>query len=313
MTALPIPFPGALVLFSTSPEPAPRALLSRLIERRSRPGDDPVRLVLLQTPLASPDPAQVAIVNRQFSGHGVPIETQDGGLQTRHDAADPAVIARIDRADLVLVTGGNPERMAAAVKDTPAEDALRRVVLRGGIVGGGSAGAMIWSRALPAGAASAPSGIEPLLGWLPGLVVAPHFGLYPIAPWRALFPDATILGLPDGARRVRSGGMRADRQPRGCHHPYPAARCGRPRTRHRPWQDRCPARGDGIGLSPGAISPAGRQSRSEARHPESRCPSRHQCWRRPDRPASDALGSPHQRGACPGPARPERPTGGIRR
>jgi hypothetical protein len=199
MTALPLPFAGALVLFSTSPEPAPPMLLARLIERHPRPGDDPVRLVVLQTPLASPDPAQVDIVKRQFCGHGVPIETQDGGVQTRDDAADPAAIARIDRADLVLVSGGNPERMAAVVRGTPVEDALRRVVLRGGMVGGGSAGAMVWSRGLAAGAASAPSGIEPLLGWLPGLVVAPHFGIYPIAPWRALFPDATILGLPDGA------------------------------------------------------------------------------------------------------------------
>ncbi|MGB3327674.1 MAG: hypothetical protein WBA46_01905, partial [Thermomicrobiales bacterium] len=52
---------------------------------------------------------------------------------------------------------------------------------------------------MAAGKASDPSGISPLLGWLPDLVVAPHFGRYPIAGWQALFPDATILGLPDGA------------------------------------------------------------------------------------------------------------------
>jgi cyanophycinase-like exopeptidase len=190
---------GALVLWSTTPEPAPAALIDRIIARRPRSAGASVRIVVLQTPLPDPQREQVDMLEQHFSGHAAPIQIVDGGLQTRNDAYDPATIARIDDADLILVTGGNPERMADAIRDTPAEDALRQVVQRGGVVGGGSAGAMVWGRAVPSGAAANPTGSLPLLGWLPDLVVAPHFGMYPIDAWRDLFPGATILGLPDGA------------------------------------------------------------------------------------------------------------------
>lgn len=190
---------GALVLWSTTPGPAPSILIDRILATRPRPAGEPVHLVVLQTPPETPEWDQVAVPKREFSGHAAPIQIIDGLLQTRADAHDPAVLTRINAADMVLVTGGNPERMADAVRNTPAEDALRRVVQRGGIVGGGSAGAMVWGRAVPTGAAANPTGSHPLLGWLPDLVVAPHFGNYPIDGWFPLYPDATILGLRDGA------------------------------------------------------------------------------------------------------------------
>jgi hypothetical protein len=48
-----------------------------------------------------------------------------------------------------------------------------------------------------------------LLGWLPDVVIAPHFGNYPVVPWREAFPACTILGLPDSAvALVTEGGAR---------------------------------------------------------------------------------------------------------
>jgi cyanophycinase-like exopeptidase len=196
--------PGPFLLYSTTPEGCQDAVVSYL--RAHSPGSTAVRLVVLQTPLAEPHEDQVQQLHAHFSGHGMLLETIDPGLHSRDDAARDDVLQAIAQADLILATGGDPERMVRVLADTPALDALREASRRGAVIGGGSAGAMVFGAGLLRGPRTTRIPV-PLLGWLPDVVVAPHFGAYPIDPWIAAWPNRSILALRDGAvALVTSGG-----------------------------------------------------------------------------------------------------------
>ena len=187
--------PGPLLLYSNTPSPA-EALVLALVRHRRRPTTGPLMLCVLQTPLETPSEREVQTLHDRFSGHGVEVVAQDAGLQTHEDAHDPAVIAAIRSADIVLVTGGEPARMKRVIHGTPALHALQEAHASGALVGGGSAGAMIFGQGMLDGPIRKPTR---LLGWLPDMVVAPHFGNYPIEPWIEAYPASTFLCLPDEA------------------------------------------------------------------------------------------------------------------
>jgi len=69
---------------------------------------------------------------------------------TRDEAERPEFAETLADATGVWICGGKQSRLARAYLDTPVETALRRVVERGGVVGGTSAGARnpmrYWSR-----------------------------------------------------------------------------------------------------------------------------------------------------------------------
>jgi cyanophycinase-like exopeptidase len=157
-----------------------------------------LRLLYLQTPMDSPTDQEVETIHAQFHRHDPSIHVTDPGLQDRADASRREVIFAILCADIVLGSGGDPIRMASVLRDTPALDALREANAKGCVIGGGSAGAMVCGAGLLDGPRDNPH-VTRLLGWLPDIVIAPHFGNYPIAPWRAAFPTETILGLRDGS------------------------------------------------------------------------------------------------------------------
>jgi cyanophycinase-like exopeptidase len=94
--------------------------------------------------------------------------------------------------------------MARILRDTPALDALRKANTNGTVVGGGSAGAMVFGAGLLDGPRDNPHP-QNLLGWLADIVIAPHFGNYAIDPWRTAFPEETILGLPEGSGVIVTG------------------------------------------------------------------------------------------------------------
>lgn len=151
-----------------------------------------------KTPLETPNEREVETLHDRFSGHGVEIVASDPGLQTREDAHNPEVIAAIRRADIVLVTGGEPARMERVIRDTPALLALREASSGGALVVGGSAGAMIFGQGMLDGPREYRRPTR-LLGWLSDIVIAPHYGNYSIAPWLEAFPASTFLCLPDEA------------------------------------------------------------------------------------------------------------------
>lgn len=96
-------------------------------------------------------------------------------LHTRsHEKAnDPEFTRAIDEATGVWFGGGDQSRITEAYLGTNAEKAFRRVLERGGVIGGTSAGAAIMSKVMITGGgekATAGAG----LGYLPGAVVDQH-------------------------------------------------------------------------------------------------------------------------------------------
>jgi hypothetical protein len=190
------------VLWSTTPLPASEWIVQRMIDQKTIP-DGHLRLVVLQTPLEVPQAGEVRLLRDQFSVAGVSVEAVDPGLQTRDDAFCREVIDVLRNAHVIIATGGSPERMVSVLHDTPALVAIQEVVDRGGWVGGGSAGAMAFGVGMPGMQGEA----IPFLNQVP-LVVAPHFGNYPLDPWQNTFPGQIILGIPDtGVAIIESGSI----------------------------------------------------------------------------------------------------------
>jgi cyanophycinase len=65
--------------------------------------------------------------------------------ENRSEAHDPGLVARIDRATGVFMTGGNQLKLSSVICGTPVGDAVVRAHARGAVVGGTSAGASIQS------------------------------------------------------------------------------------------------------------------------------------------------------------------------
>lgn len=170
-----------LFLYSTSPAPHEQTILAAC--RR------PTRAVALLTALEAPDPAQLDGLRAHF-----PVPLEDSGLASREDAYDPAVVSRLAAADLVLIGGGFPERLASVTLGTPALAAMRAAHESGTVFAGCSAGAVVFG----AGMVSAGERLD-LWAWLPNTVVAPHFGPYDIAPWGRAYPSCEVLGIPNDA------------------------------------------------------------------------------------------------------------------
>lgn len=124
-------------------------------------GADGVHVVIVPT-AAVDNPRQAARNGvRYFASLGAQAEA--AMIVDRASAADPALVAQLDAADLVYLTGGNPWHLLPALRDTPAHDALLRLHVRGKVVAGSSAGAM----ALAALMRQRDGG-----GWLEGLDLA---------------------------------------------------------------------------------------------------------------------------------------------
>lgn len=192
---------GSIVLWSTTPVPAPNEIVRRLLDQKLIE-DGTLRLVVLQTPLDEPQADEVGMLRHQFTVEGVKVEAVDPGVQQRQDAVRAKAVDLIRQAHVIIGTGGSPERMMSVLQDTPALIAIRDVFERGGCVGGGSAGAMVFGVGMP----GLGDEIVRFLNWVP-LVIAPHFGNYPLDQWKAGFPGETILGIPDTAVAIIENGV----------------------------------------------------------------------------------------------------------
>ncbi len=112
-------------------------------ELAARAGGAGARVAIV--PTAAVQRPRLAASNgvRHFSALGAQAEAVM--IVDRVSAADPALVARLDAADLVYLTGGDPWYLLSALRDTPTHEALRRLHGRGKIVAGSSAGAMALS------------------------------------------------------------------------------------------------------------------------------------------------------------------------
>ncbi len=159
-----------------------------------------LRVVLVPTAVAHhrPDLA-IAHGRRAFEAAaaraGIPVRVDAAMLLDRAAAADPAICALLEAAQIIHLPGGDPDLLPAVLRDTAAWAAILRANTGGACVAGASAGAMalaerLWTRDGPAAG----------LGLVPGVAVLPHFDPVRAGAWRrSVDPDGrlTWLGLDE--------------------------------------------------------------------------------------------------------------------
>ncbi len=121
------------------------------------------------------------------------------------DSADSAdLAAEIDDADMVYLSGGSPGYLYDTLVSTRAWAAVERVVERGGLLAGCSAGAMIQGDWFA-------GGLRPRRGFglWPGVHVIPHFDEIPSAVVRSMRllvgRRHTVVGVDGDTALVRDG------------------------------------------------------------------------------------------------------------
>ena len=137
------------------------------------------RLVLIPTASSFQDEV-VASYTEVFTRLGAP-GVQVVNPATRADAHDPELVARLDDATGIFMSGGSQLRLSQLLPGTPLGEALHRAHDRGAVVGGTSAGASIMSDFM---ISMGEEGITPRqrgsqlsagLGLLSGVVLDQHF------------------------------------------------------------------------------------------------------------------------------------------
>jgi cyanophycinase len=105
----------------------------------------------------------------------------------RLSAQDPQYGARLEAADLVYFSGGNPTYLFETLNGSRAWAALQKAWERGAVYAGCSAGAMILGREIPNFRAVAFKNV-PAFGLLPARMIFPHFDRWKVARAAMLNP-----------------------------------------------------------------------------------------------------------------------------
>jgi cyanophycinase-like exopeptidase len=131
-------------------------------------------------------------------------------VRTRPDALDPAVAARLARADVVYISGGKAPYLCEVLRDTPAHAALVAAWERGGALAGSSAGAeALATTAYDVETDGVPS--CPGLALVPHLAVMPHYDAWVVCRSdlvelvRERSSEVTLLGIDEDTALV--GGL----------------------------------------------------------------------------------------------------------
>ncbi|HSW42173.1 MAG TPA: Type 1 glutamine amidotransferase-like domain-containing protein [Patescibacteria group bacterium] len=175
-----------------------------------------------------------------FSALGAEVEGVE--LRTRQDAFEDACAQAIGESDLVYLSGGRPGHLLDVLDGSPAGAALRMVNLRGAIVVGCSAGAMVLAARQPRFRGRRllrlPIGWRDALGFVEGAAVLPHYDARP-EPLAA----AVALTVPRGTRVLGIDDDTAVVSRRGAWLVRGRGRVtvwrGRTRTRHRDGETFC--------------------------------------------------------------------------
>ncbi len=178
LTSQVVPQPRTLLVIGGAEDKRRRTVVLKRFVRLA--GGRDARIVVI--PTASAMAEEAFEVYRSVFGrlHVVDVEMVDP--QTRAEAADPDLVALIDRATGVFVTGGNQLKLGQLVVGTPVNAALTRAYRRGAVISGTSAGASVLSQFM---ISMGDEGISPRqrtsqltagLGLLPGVILDQHFG-----------------------------------------------------------------------------------------------------------------------------------------
>ena len=180
-------------------EPVDRYLFSQL-------NGEP-RVLCLPTAAGTESPERIRywmdLGVEHFSRLGVQVEALP--IIDRAGALDPCWVECIRQANFIYLSGGRPDYLYNTLKDTPTWEAIFSVHLRGGIIAGCSAGAMIMGARIP----GFPRW-QPAFGLIPKAVIIPHFDELPqvfIKTIRYLIQrNWTIVGIEGNTALVSSNG-----------------------------------------------------------------------------------------------------------
>ncbi len=164
-------------LFIVGGGPAPDELPRRFVELAGGPR---ARIVVfpMASGVASAGPGKVAELER-LGARATSVRL------TREEALRPESARLLDSATGVWFSGGDQNRLTAAIAGTPVERAVHDLYVRGGVVGGTSAGAAVMSARMLTGDERRPGGERPdsTQAWITvdrdNVVTAPGFGLLP--------------------------------------------------------------------------------------------------------------------------------------
>jgi cyanophycinase len=116
----------------------------------------------------------------------------------RKGAQNPALISKLEDADLLYFPGGDPIYLLMVLKDSPAWKAVVKLWQRGRMLAGSSAGAMVMGEKMwnPDG------GWREGLGITPGIAIVPHHATlgarWDVHKMRASLPDSvTLVGIDE--------------------------------------------------------------------------------------------------------------------
>jgi cyanophycinase len=137
-------------------------------------GKDKARIVVLPTASATADdPKQDDAFLKPWRDLG-PISAQLLHTRDRKVADDPAFVKPLVKATAVWISGGDQNRLIAAYRGTLLETELHKLLQRGGVIGGTSAGAAVMSDLMIEGG-NPKARTGPGFGFLKGIVVDQHF------------------------------------------------------------------------------------------------------------------------------------------
>ncbi len=128
---------------------------------------------LVVIPTASKDEPDVEKIKQLWHSRGIR-EVSVLHTNDRKVASSPKFSEPLRKATAVWFSGGSQQRIADAYLGTPVEEELSRLLKRGGIIGGSSAGAAIMSRVMIRGGKSQPK-ISTGLNLMPGAIIDQHF------------------------------------------------------------------------------------------------------------------------------------------
>jgi cyanophycinase-like exopeptidase len=155
----------------------------------------PLRVVILPTAAARGRPEQAGAIGaaafrRRAGILGLSANVEVALVIDIASAGDAACAALIARADLIHLSGGDPDIVPGLLDGSPAGQSLRSAWARGAVVGGASAGAMTlaeWSW-------TAQGGIRGL-GLVQGLAVVPHYDDVRRLSWQVSLDRVAPAGL----------------------------------------------------------------------------------------------------------------------
>jgi cyanophycinase len=145
--------------------------------------------------------------------HALGAEVEAVLVRSRVDADDAGCAQAVGEADLIYLSGGKPDHLYEALAGTAIERALLAAHLRGAVLAGCSAGAMVLAdrRLRFLRRPPLPCGWAPALGIVPGVAVIPHYDALPeaLAMLLVLLPprSGVVLGIDEETALVGRDGV----------------------------------------------------------------------------------------------------------